>query len=281
MPRVPPDRPSFSLVILAAQRKNQINELASAAGVSHKCLVPIARRPLIQHVVDAIGGMPGLKLIRICVEQEAFEPVTAVLSRHRGCAIDFVPAADNLADSVHASIEGLDGTIVITTADHALLLPASIKSMLDLLAGGADAAVAFARQDAVLAAHPDGQRRFYQFADSGYSNCNLYGLSGQRGRAAVEIFRGGGQFAKHPLRIAMVFGLFNLLLVRFALVSLARALARISRRIGVRIEPVVLADGSQAIDVDNERTYRVVEQLLAQREERVSAARSELAASLS
>jgi GTP:adenosylcobinamide-phosphate guanylyltransferase len=279
MPRVPPEVRSFSVIILAAQRRNQVNELASAAGVSHKCLVPIAGQPLIRHVVEALADIPGLDLIRICVEETAFAAVRDVLADVSGCAIDFARAADNLADSVHSSMNGLGDTIVITTADHVLLLPSSVEALLDRLDAGADAAVAFARQGAVLAAHPDGQRRFYRFADDSYSNCNLYGVAGRRGHGAIEIFRGGGQFAKNPRRIALQFGLFNLLLVRFALVSLSRACERISRQVGLRMEPVVLADGSQAIDVDNERTYRVAEQLLGQRKARRETPERELVAS--
>ena len=263
---MPPEPRSFAVIILAAQRKGQVNQLAGARGVSHKCLVPIAGRPLIRHVVAAIADMPGLDLIRICVEEEVFAAVAEVLSDIGGCTIDYVAAADNLADSVHAAARGLDGPLIVTTADHVLLEPGSVDMVLRALDGGADGAIAFAGEESVRAAHPDGQRRFYRFADGGYSNCNLYGLSGRRWRAAVEIFRTGGQFAKHPLRIAWALGLFNLLLVRFALVSMPRAFARMSRRIGVRVDPVVLADGSQAIDVDNERTYRVVEQLLGQRQ---------------
>ena len=29
-----------------------------------------------------------------------------------------------------------------------------------------------------MAAHPEGQRRYYGFSDDEYSNCNLYGLAG-------------------------------------------------------------------------------------------------------
>lgn len=266
MPRVPPETRSFAIIILAAQRRGQVNALASAAGVTHKCLVPIGGLPLIRHVVAAVADMPGLALIRICVEEEAFAPVAEVLADISGRTIDYVAAADNLADSVHEAAQGLEGRLIVTTADHVLLASSSVEAVLRLLDGGADAAIAFAREEAVRAAHPDGQRRFYRFADGGYSNCNLYGLSGQRWQAGVEIFRTGGQFAKHPMRIGWALGLINLLLVRFALVSMPRAFARLSRRIGVRIDPVVLADGSQAIDVDNERTYRVVEQLLDRRE---------------
>ena len=45
--------------------------------------------------------------------------------------------------------------------------------------------VALARKEDVLAAHPEGQRRFYKFRDGEFSNCNLYGLS-QRGLELAE-----------------------------------------------------------------------------------------------
>lgn len=37
---------------------------------------------------------------------------------------------------------------------------------------------------------------------------------------------------------------------------------RLSRRFGVKLRAVILADGAHAIDVDNERTYAIVDQLL-------------------
>ena len=36
-----------------------------------------------------------------------------------------------------------------------------------------------------------------------------------------------------------------------------------SRRFGIRIVPLVATDGRLAIDVDNERTHRVAEEILA------------------
>ena len=116
----------------------------------------------------------------------------------------------------------------------------------------------------VLSAHPEGQRRFYKFKDGEFSNCNLYGLSDSSALAAADFFRGGGQFAKKASRIVQAFGFFNLLLLRFHLVSLPSGLNRIAKRIGLSISPVILIDGTQAIDVDNDRTYAIVDQLMAQ-----------------
>ena len=57
----------------------------------------------------------------------------------------------------------------------------------------------------------------------------------------------------------------NLLLLRARLLSLPRGLRRISGRIGVDIVPVILNDGSQAIDVDNARTHAVVGSIIEAR----------------
>ena len=103
-----------------------------------------------------------------------------------------------------------DGPIVVTTADNVLLTPArSARSRRGWRAGD-DIGGRAARKEDVLAAHPEGQRRFYQFRDGEFSNCNLYGLS-QRGLNARRDLPQGGQFAKNPMRIARAFGFINLI----------------------------------------------------------------------
>lgn len=252
------------VIILAAQRPGVTDPLAADFGVSHKCLVPVAGRPLIAHVLETVSHHPAVRDVRISVEPTLFETLNGIAASLGGrCNIGCVASADNLADSVIIASEGVAGPVVITTADNALLTVDAIDSMIRALTGGADVALGMTTRAAVLSAHPDGQRRFYHFADQAYSNCNLYGLTVPNALPAAEIFRGGGQFARKAQRIIDAFGLFNLLLLRLRLVSLKGGLARISRRIGLEIAPVILADGRNAIDVDNRRTHDVVSQLLA------------------
>lgn len=248
------------VIILAGQRAGQVNPLAEAHGVSHKCLVPIAGEPLIAHVLAAVADTRGIESVRIVVEQGAFAAVAALA----GDAV-LIASRPNLADSVIAGMAGVSGPTVITTADNVNLTPGALDAMRVALAGGADVAIAMARKGDVLAAHPAGQRRFYAFADDGYSNCNLYALAGPHALKAADAFRGGGQFAKSAKRIIDAFGLFNLLLFRSGLVSLEGAMRRVSKRFGLTVRPVILEDGRHAIDVDNERTYLVAEALLMAR----------------
>jgi GTP:adenosylcobinamide-phosphate guanylyltransferase len=252
------------LIVLAAQRPGIADPLAAAFGVSHKCLVPVCGKPLIAHVLGTIAAHRKVDGIRVSIEPAQFGTIDAIARRvDPSGRIACVASADNLADSVMAAATGAVGPIIITTADNALLTPTAIDAMLEALKGDTDVAIAMAPRDAVLAAHPNGQRRFYRFRDDAYSNCNLYGLSGTHALAAAEIFRGGGQFAKKAKRIVAAFGLVNLILLRLRVCSLAGGLARISGRIGLRIVPVVLRDGRNAIDVDNERTHKIVSALIA------------------
>jgi hypothetical protein len=254
------------VVILAAQRAGEVNPLAVAHGVSHKCLVPIVGSPLIEHVFRAVAAAPGVSAITVVIEPEASAPVSTIADGIAGLApVRFVAAAANLADSVIAGTDGIEGHVVITTADNVQVTPAALCAMEDALTAGADVAIAMARKGDVLAAHPEGQRRFYEFADDAYSNCNLYALAGRHALRAAETFRSGGQFAKNAGRIAEAFGIVNLVLLRLGWVSLEGGLRRISRRFGLKVVPVILADGRHAIDVDNERTYRVAETLMRAR----------------
>jgi hypothetical protein len=135
----------------------------------------------------------------------------------------------------------------------------------DALASEGDAVVVLATRESIRAAHPDGQRKFYEFKDVAISNCNVFWLRNAKALRATEAFREGGQFAKNRARIAKAFGIINLIRFRLGWWTLDTAFKAISRRFGVGVVPQITPDGAFAIDVDNERTYGVAELLLKAR----------------
>lgn len=250
-------------VVMAGRREGTIDPLAAAAGLADKCLVPVAGRPMIAHVLDALGAAPGIGRIIVSINDVALLdglPEAAAL----GDRLVMVAAHANLVDSLLAAVAQAPLPVLVTTADNVLFGPAAIA---DFVQGARhrDVAVAFTRQQSVMAAHPDGQRRFYRFRDDSYSNCNAYWIGNPDALKAAEVFRSGGQFAKHPLRIAQALGFLNLVRFHFGIGSLDAAFARFSRRFGLDIGAVVLSDGAAAIDVDNERTHAVAEAILTTR----------------
>ncbi len=256
------DQP-LTIVILAAQRDGKLDPLAAEAGVSHKCLVPIGGRPLLAHVLAALEGAAGIESVRISVEAGA-EAALRGIADASALDVRFTEAADNIADSVYRAAEGAAGPVVVTTADNVLLTPGAVDEVAGRLLGGDDVVVALARKEDIIAAHPEAQRNFYKFRDGGFSNCNLYGLS-RRGLKAAEAFRSGGQFFKNPIRVARAFGFFNLIRLRYGLITTERAMERVGSRFGVSASRVILADGAHAVDVDNERTYRIAALLMEKR----------------
>src|SRR6186713_946450 len=262
-----PDAPAVAIV-LAGQRRGVVNPLAARAGVSHKCLVPIAGRPLIAHVLATLTALPRLAEIRISVEPDAEPDLRPVIAPFEalGVPIRLVPSEARLADSLVAASGDDPGPFLVTTADNVLLTPAAVAQVRAALVG-ADGVAAMARKASVLAAHPEGQRNFYRFRDDEYANCNVYALANRKAiDAGAQVFRGGGQFMKSVWRMIAAFGFHNIVLLRLGLYGREAAMRRLSRRLGLVVQAIEFTDGSLAVDVDNERTYRVCEELLAKRE---------------
>lgn len=268
----------FTALVLAAQRPGIINPLAAAAGVSHKCLVPIAGAPLIVHVVRTLMAVPGLGRLRISVEPESWPLLEALLAplRRQGTDIEMVAARPSLTDSVVDALADAEGPFVITTADNVLLTEEAVQELLEQM-HISDVAAVLTTREAVQAVHPLAQLRFYRLGKGHYSNCNLYGLSGPGALAAAGIFREGGQFRRNIGRAIRAFGLFNILLVLSGLLSLDGAAKRLSRRFGVAFKAVLLGDGALAVDVDNERTHAIAEPILARRQSQKGSASMSLA----
>ena len=259
-----------TVILLAGQRAGAINPLAARAGVSHKCLAPIRGRPLIDHVLDTVTGLPAVREVRVSLEPEAHEEVRRLANTYadRRVPVVLLPNSPHIVGSVLAAAGDDAGPFLITTADNVLLTREAVAQVRAGLTS-ADGVFAMARKASVLAAHPEGQRGFYRFADDQYANCNIYGLANRKGLgAAAEIFRTGGQFMKSVRRMISTFGLLNIALLRLGFFDLESAMRRLSRRVGIDIRATIFTDGSLAIDVDNERTYRVCEELLAKREAR-------------
>ena len=242
-----------AVLILAGRRSGVPDPLARAAGVSHKALVPVAGRPMIAQVAARVrAALPGARLF---VSTDAPEALAGVLPE----PISFVAAGSTLADSVARAARVAGTPLLVTTADAVLLTSEAIRAA---ASSEADALVTLVPVEAVRAAHPDAAPTGYAFRDGRFAGCNLYRAGTDAALAAAEAFRNGGQFVKVPLRIVRTFGPLNLLRFLSRGYALEEGFAIISRRLGVRVQPLVLGDGRLAIDIDDARTLRIAEDLL-------------------
>ncbi|MEA2998355.1 MAG: hypothetical protein QOK17_188 [Sphingomonadales bacterium] len=252
------------ILVLAGRRSASPDPLAAAAGVSHKALVPVKGEAMVGRVLRiAEAAWPEAPLY---VSVDDF----AAIARERTVArlvaarrLTPLEARPNIVESVIEASRATGFPLLIITADNVLMTPEGMRSIHEEgERTGADAIAMMAEQKDILAAHPDGQRRFYAFRGGAYSNCNLFWLGGAQALQATESFRLGGQFAKHKRRAVKALGLTTLLLYVSRLLTLEGMFRHFSRRFGIAIRPLVASDGRLAIDVDNERTHRVAEEIL-------------------
>ena len=255
-------------LVMAGKRSGVLDPLAERAGVAQKCVVPVNGVAMIERVVRQVAACEQVGAIRIVAhepEEIAAQPTIARLVEEG--RLTFAEGKFNIVDSVFSGAEEADFPLLITTADNCLVTPEGysefIAKCLEAQAGGA---AGLARKEDVQKADPEGQKRFYEFKDGGYSNCNMYWLGSEKALSAAEIMREGGQFVKFPRRIIKAFGLINLIRFRLGTGSKEKLFEQISKRFGFKLTPVVLSDGHYAIDVDNERTYAVTEKILKRRE---------------
>ena len=257
----------ITALVMAGKRSGVLDPLAERAGVAQKCVVPVGGMPMIERVIANVAACDRIGEIRVVAhEPDEIAEIPSIKALMDEGRLVFRPGAFNLVDSVFSGAEGAGYPILITTADNCLWLPHDYAEFIDkALASQAGAAAALARKEGVIAADPVGQKKFYEFSDGGFSNCNTYWIGSAEALGAAEIMRGGGQFVKYPSRIAKAFGVANL--VRFFLGwgTKEKLFAQVSHRFGFKLVPIEMSNGYCAIDVDNERTFEVTERLLAKR----------------
>lgn len=262
------DGKKVTALIMAGKRSGVLDPLAQRAGVAQKCVVPVLGVPMVERVVKQVAACEHIGAIRIVAHEPdeiaELPTVAALLDEGR---LTFAEGKFNIVDSVFSGAEGADFPLLITTADNCLVTPEGYSEFITkAFATQSEAAAGLARKEDVIAADPEGQKKFYQFKDGGFSNCNMYWLASQEALSAAEIMRQGGQFVKFPQRIIKAFGLMNLIRFRLGTGSKEKLFEQVSKRFGFKLFPIELSDGHYAIDVDNERTFEVTERILKRRE---------------
>lgn len=199
-----------------------VDPLAASLRVGHKALLPVSGEAMIGRVLrTAAEAFPESPLF-VSIEDFSIissEPTVAQL--HAAGRLEPVVAEPHIVDSVISASRSTGFPLLLTTADNVLM---SVEGLRDIAAAGAapnvDGVIMMAERKDVIAAHPDGQRRFYRFRRGAYSNCNLFWLTDERAFGAIESFRYGGQFAKRKWDAVRALGLVSLLLYISRLVSL-------------------------------------------------------------
>jgi CTP:molybdopterin cytidylyltransferase MocA len=263
----------YTALVLAASRGN-LDPLALAGGVSHKCFIDIAGQPMLRRVVQAVAESGRIGRIIVMIEESSIEEAKAILAPLPGSgAFVYAPSKDNIATSVMAAGEAFPDAVplIVTTGDNALHTAEMVRYFCDSLDGIADAgydgALGLTPASYILEKYPEGNRAFHRFRDGAFSSCNLYALLNRRAvESGPAVFRSGGQFGKKPKRLIGAFGLLAFLLYKSRMLRLATLIRLLGRGLGLKMAPVVMPFAEGPIDVDRMQDWELANRIVAARE---------------
>ncbi len=254
---------AHTALVLAGTRAGG-DPLAAAAGVTHKALIEIGGRTMIEHVVGVLDAMPETARILVAIERpEVLVSLPGLRPPFCRKAVEFLPAAAGPSASVAAALTVAGTPLLVTTADHALLRAEWIRELLDAAPAEADVVAALARRETVLAVAPGTRRSYLHFADGDFSGCNLFLMQRAAARGVIEIWQRIESERRRPLRMMLRLGPGFALRYRFGRLRLDDALARLGRLSGARIAVVEMSDGRAAIDVDKPEDLELARGLMA------------------
>ncbi len=270
--RLPPISHQLARVVIAlvlAGRRGPGDPLAAAAGVAHRALVEVDGTSSLERVVGTLARSPWIQRTLISIDQpEILAGQPDLSARISAGEISLIESASSPSRSVLRVLRGLppDETLLVTTADHALLSVPMLDHFLSRAhASGADLAVGLVTRSELRARFPESRRTYLPFRGESYSGANLFAFLTPRALRAAEFWTRAERFRKRPWRLVSAFGPLALLLFLLRRLDVDAAFERASRVIGARVTAVKMPYAEAAVDIDKLSDLELVNRILAER----------------
>jgi GTP:adenosylcobinamide-phosphate guanylyltransferase len=257
--------PQFTTVVLAGDRRAQ-DPLLTATGARCKALIPIGGRPMVVRVLDALTQSRSTGPVILCGppwEEVRLNPTLS--ERIASGDVKWVKNEDTPCRSVLQALrtDGLKTPVLVTTADHALLSAHLIDHFCaEAIKRPADVVVGLAPHELVMSKFPETRRTALRLRDGVFCSCNLFAFMSQQAWKAPEFWQRMEHKRKKPMRLVWAVGPATLLNFLMGRLSLPAALQRVSDKIGLRADAVVLPFPEAAVDVDTPHDLEIVRRFL-------------------
>ena len=249
-----PETHHMTTIVLAGDRTKE-DSLINHSGVNCKALIDIDGTPMVRRVINALQSSKVIDKIVLAGPQASELASDRTLSEwvEEG-KVEWRPPEHSPSTSAYEAMHSLDleERVLLTTADHPLLTPEIVDAFgRQSLADDVDVTVGLAPYALVQEAYPDMKKTVLRFADGEFCGCNLFAFVTPEGRRAASFWRKIEQQRKKPLVVIGLLGWWAVLRYRLGLLPLEEALAKLSKRLGLRLRVVILPYANAAVDVDS------------------------------
>jgi len=250
---------SWTAVVLAGSRPGR-DAFAESFGTDLKALIPVAGEPMVRRPVRALLASDNIG--KVLVLSQAPERIAAALPDDP--RIECRESSGTIAETIVSLLDdpATGWPLLVTTADHALLDTATVDEFC-VAAQGADIAIGVVENANMLRRLPEAMRTWFWLRGDGYTGANLFALRSPGVRPAIEIWRTFEQERKKPWRIFSILGPSDMIAVFFRLVTLDGAMARLSKRLGLKVKAIELSNPLAGVDVDKAEDHALAEAIIA------------------
>ena len=250
-------------VILAAGRGPE-DPMAKAFGIAHKCALPIAGKPMLAWVIEALAATEIAKPFQVSIDDE-----NAAVAAGGGMD-SFIqvlkPGASAPASAIAAILELGTYPVLITTGDHPLLTPAMIQHFVKTAeTSGVDVLAGLATKETISAKYPETKRTYFNLGGTRVSGCNLFAVMNARGLRMLEAWQELEKNRKKPWKLVAAFGLVPLIHFVAGTLTPDRAFGLMSKKLDIKVAPVFMPFAEAAIDVDKPMDHQLAEKILKSR----------------
>ncbi len=265
----------FCAVILAGDRIG--DGFARELGVKRKVLAPLAGKPMLLYVLDAIRASDCIGSIWVVANQIddlANDPaVKAYLQDKQDISIKFEEGCSSPTRSVAKVMDkiGSNFPMLLTTGDHPLLTADVVSEFCQVVSASQehnemDFYAGLATRSKIFEAFPGVKRTFYELEGEGYSGSNIFAMMTPNARDVVLQWGGLDSNRKKAWRMVLGFGPMAILRYFCGQLSLESAINAIAKTLDAKVDTVVLSDGKASMDVDRMDHYHIAQGFLIAQE---------------
>jgi hypothetical protein len=255
-------QPPFDVVITAGYQPGKVDLLAEATGAPRKALVPIAGKPMIWHVVQALRQAHQVRdivVVGIGPDEGVDLGTPVFFEPNRAGMLDNVYAGLNAVRRIHPDAE----MAMISSADIPLLTPAVVDWFIDTCRQTEDDVYYAVIEKSVMeTAFPESKRSYVPFREGRYCGGDLFMVRLTVANQNEALVREAMDRRKSAFRQAQLLGFGTLLKFVFRRMTIPDAEQVASRVFGARGRVVTSPHATIGMDVDKPFQYDLVKQIM-------------------
>jgi CTP:molybdopterin cytidylyltransferase MocA len=250
--------PSLVAVITAGRSPREDDPLADYTHGASKALIPIAGRPMISYVVDALAGSRYVDHMVVV----ALDPSAGV---EYPVPVEFVPDAHDLLGNIESGIQfaqsrypGLDG-ILLSSSDVPTVTTAIVDEFVEeCLRTDHELYYSVVERRCMEARFPGSRRSYVHLREGDFAGGDILVIRPSLIVRRRELWEQLAAARKNALRQARVFGFWPLLRLIARRMSLAEAERRVCHTLGIHGRAVPFAHAEIGMDVDKPFQLEIV-----------------------